>query len=48
MEGTTTETLGARLRPTNFAYGTYFWSVSALQNGRGIGKSGTAAFVIEE
>lgn len=29
-------------------YGTYFWSVSALQNGREIGKSGMAAFVIEE
>ena len=29
-------------------YGTYFWSVSGLQNGREIAKSGTAAFVIEE
>ncbi len=29
-------------------YGTYFWSVSALQNDREIGKSGMAAFVIEE
>ena len=27
--------------------GTYFWSVSALPNGREIAKSGTAAFVIE-
>lgn len=29
-------------------YGTYFWSVSALQNDREIAKSGMAAFVIEE
>ena len=29
-------------------YGTYFWSVSALENGREIAKSGMAAFVIEE
>lgn len=29
-------------------YGTYFWSVSALQNNREIAKSGMAAFVIEE
>ncbi|MBP7779615.1 MAG: hypothetical protein KA371_21060 [Acidobacteria bacterium] len=28
--------------------GTYFWSVSALQNGREIAKSGTSAFVIEQ
>ena len=28
-------------------YGTYFWSVSALENGREIAKSGMAAFVIE-
>lgn len=28
--------------------GTYFWSVSALENGREIAKSGMAAFVIEE
>ena len=29
-------------------YGTYFWSVSAMQNNREIAKSGMAAFVIEE
>lgn len=29
-------------------YGTYFWSVSALQNDREVAKSGMAAFVIEE
>jgi hypothetical protein len=29
-------------------YGTYFWSVSALQHDREIAKSGMAAFVIEE
>jgi hypothetical protein len=27
--------------------GTYFWSVSALENGREIAKSGMAAFVVE-
>ena len=27
--------------------GTYFWTVSALKNGREIGKSGLAAFVVE-
>jgi hypothetical protein len=27
--------------------GTYFWSVSAIQGGREIAKSGTAAFVVE-
>ncbi len=38
----------ARPKELSLDYGTYFWSVSALQNGREIAKSGMAAFVIEE
>lgn len=34
---------GAELEP-----GTYFWSVSALQRGREIARSGLAAFVVEQ
>ncbi len=37
-----------RPEPVQFEPGTYFWSVSALKDGRQIGESGLSAFVVRE
>lgn len=44
ITGTTVEWPADALMDT----GTYFWSVSALQGGKEIAKSGLAAFVVEQ
>jgi hypothetical protein len=37
-----------RPEPVHFEPGTYFWSVSALKDGRQIAESGLSAFVVRE